>query len=104
MSLVPKIKINISFDELSEVCDSFVEIPQIIFNDRGNRVFYNVLDKVIDKLLKKQLSKRHVTEKFSLSLEYYEAHYLERWLIYKGSIDTSSHTQNIINKLNQKLA
>lgn len=104
MALVQKIKIEISFNELCEVCDYFAEIPDVIFNDRGNRVFWSVLDTLIIKLLKKQLSKRHSTEKFTLSLEYYEAHYLERWLIFNSNIVKSSHTQNVINKLNQKLA
>lgn len=102
MSLVPKIKIEVSFEELCEVCDTFARIPNFAFN-RGVKTFYSVLNVVIEKLLKKQLSKRN-TPKFSITFEYFEAHFLEYWLVNLEGIHPTSPLQNFINKLNQKLA
>ena len=102
MALVQKIKIEISFDELCEVCDTFVDVPNFAFN-RAAKTFYSVLNVVIEKLLKKQLSKRN-TPKFCLTFEYFEAHFLEYWLVNLEGVQPTSPLQNFINKLNQKLA
>ncbi len=103
MSLVPKIKIDITFEELCEVCDKLSDIVNISFNGRTDKIIKNVLELVTIKLLKKQLSKRH-TPKFTLTLEYYEAHFLEVYLLVTGEPRLSIAMLSFISKLNQKLA
>lgn len=103
MSLVPKIKLEVTFDELTEVCDSFTTIGNYVLNSKKARGFVSLMECVLEKLLKKQLAKRH-TPKFNLTLEYYEAQFLEIWLLEYGFAKSNSPMQNFINKLNQKLA
>ncbi|URC13964.1 hypothetical protein [Flavobacterium sp. B183] len=59
--------------------------------------------------MKKTISKIGTNDKFKLSLEYYEAHFLEQYLMHKMSYvskyESSYHSiQSVINDLNQKLA
>lgn len=104
MSLVPKIKIETNINELEAVNDVFTMLDSNSVN-RDTKAFINVMELVSIKLLKKQLSKRHERKPFNLSLEFFEAHYLEKFLLSYTLIKSSpNYLQNFINKLNQKLA
>jgi len=104
MSLVPKIKIEVNKDMLQDVCDSLSHISRHLSNQRESKAFVNALELICDKLLKKQLSKRHETKKFKLTFDFIEAHFLEMYLIIYNSAYNVYNIQLVINQLNQKLA
>lgn len=103
------IDIKISFNQLTYINDCFAEMETQISSDRAARISHNILVNIHKKLLKKTISKIGSKDKFKLSLEYYEAHFLEQYLIHKikyvSKYEVAHNSiQSIINDLNQKLA
>jgi hypothetical protein len=99
-----KIKIDISLDQLNKVNETFTLLSQPSMKSRKANVTISVIRVVAKKLLKKAIDKIGATKKFTVALSYHEAHYLERYLITYCTIFNSQAIQNIIDKLNQKLA
>jgi len=104
MSLIPKIKIEITIGQLEAVIDAFQCLTLTPFNNRKLLVARNIIDLLSIKLLKKMISKRHEKKPFTMSFEYYEAHYLEEFLLTVTRLEPNHDQQSVINKLNQKLA
>jgi len=104
MSLIAKIKIEITYNELSATTQSFLNLSQDPLQHTKVKLSRSVLEEVIPKLLKKELSKRHDKGVFVLSLKYYEAHYLHEFLQVVNILENDHFLQCMINKLNQKLA
>src|SRR5690606_12893811 len=102
MSLITKIKIDVTLEQLVQVTSSMADIPVGLY--RKDKSQANILELVCIKLLKKQLSKRHESGYFKLSLEFFEADFLERYLISFNSLYNNHEIQQVINSLNQKLA
>lgn len=103
------IEVKVTLNQLSYINDCFAELEKPALINRDSRVAENILQNLYKKLLKKTISKIGTTDKFKLSLEYYEAHFLEQYLIHcMKRISKYGHAyasiQNIINDLNQKLA
>lgn len=103
------IEIKISFNQLTYINDCFAEMDKPNLITRESKVAKNILENLHKKLLKKTISKIGMKDKFKLTLEYYEADFLEKYLIYSmKQIFKSGHAynslQSIINDLNQKLA
>lgn len=105
MSMIPKIKIEMTLNELEHVTDCFAMfIPEQSMSSREMSLTTNILQLLCEKLLKKQLAKRHETKPFKVSFEYFEAHTLEKFLIMCNRFQEQHYVQTVINKLNQKLA
>lgn len=109
MSRVNMIEIKITPIQLSYINDCFAEMEKPMLCNRESKVTKNILDNLYKKLLKKAINKVGSTDKFKLSLEFFEAHFLERYLLHCiGRVSKYSHAfntiQSIINDLNQKLA
>ncbi|WP_268848123.1 hypothetical protein [Flavobacterium aestivum] len=103
------IEIKISFTQLTYLNDCFAEMETPISSERVSRISYNILFNLHKKLLKKTINKIGVKDKFKLSLEYYEGHFLEQYLLHKieyvSKYELAYHSiQSVINDLNQKLA
>lgn len=104
-----QITIKITFNQLTYLNDCFAEMERPKNNDRASRIAENILKNLHKKLLKKTISKIGCTGSFKLTLEYYEAHFLEQYLLHKiKEVFKPSHPhhsiQKVIDELNQKLA
>ena len=103
------VEIKITFNQLSYMNDCFAEMETTKESRRETKITQNILQNLHKKLLKKTISKIGTVDKFKLTLEYYEAHFLEQYLMYcMKQISKYEHIHNsiqsIINDLNQKLA
>jgi hypothetical protein len=109
-----KIDLKLSPQQLDALVFSFKSIDTIPVNDREVKVARSVLDKVILKFRKKHLETKQMMtlftkkKKLSFSLEYHEAHYLERFVTIMDSFAMSEYDRNVLrfikSGLNQKLA
>lgn len=102
MTLVPKIKITLKANELMKTASALAELP--FGFTRQSKTKANILDLVCEMLLKKQLSHRYNAKELKISLEYYQADYLEQYLIDFNKVYNDYEVQRVIDKLNQKLA
>lgn len=105
-----QITIKITFNQLTYLNDCFAEMEKPKNFDRASRIAENILQNLHKKLLKKTISKIGCSSgSFKLTLEYYEAHFLEQYLLHNINF-VSKYTrpytaiQMIIDDLNQKLA
>lgn len=103
------ITLKITFNQLTYLNDCFAEMEKPKNADRASRIAENILQNLHKKLLKKTISKIGCTKEFSLKLEYYEAHFLEQYLLHKITfVSKYTHPYNaiqmVINDLNQQLA
>lgn len=89
-------------NELTKTASSLAELPFGI--TRQNRTKNNILQRLCDKLLKKQISNRFTLKTAKVSFEYFEADYLEQYLLEFNTIYDDHDIQRVIDKLNQKLA
>ncbi len=112
--MLAKITLKLSPQQLGALVHSFNAVGHIPIDNREVKVARSILDKVIVKLKKKHVeiawnqtlfSKK---KKTTLSLEFYEAHYLEYFVSIFDSFPMSDYDRNVIryirNDLNQKLA
>lgn len=104
-----QITIKITFKQLTYLNDCFAEMEKPLHSDRASRIAENILQNLHKKLLKKTISKLDCPGSFKLTLEYYEAHFLEQYLLHKikevFKYGYPYHAiQSVINDLNQKLA
>lgn len=103
------ITIKITFNQLTYLNDCFAEMEKPKNTDRASRIAENILQNLHKKLLKKTISKIGCSKDFPLKLEYYEAHFLEQYLLHKiKEVFKHGHPyyaiQSVINDLNQQLA
>ncbi|MWB92961.1 hypothetical protein GON26_01175 [Flavobacterium sp. GA093] len=110
-----KVNLKLSKQHLNALVFHFPKPPYTPEKSREVRVARSVLDKVILKLEKKQLElNRQVPtlftkpKKMSFSLEYYEAHYLEQFILITENFAMSDYDRNVLGLiktiLNQQLA
>lgn len=99
--IVPKIKIEVTPDTLKDLNQVLSLITTI---GLLNKIQLSVLQKVAAKLIKKAFSIPNRNNKYSLNIEYYQAHYLEEFLLSFNSENNVHSIQTVINDLNQKLA
>lgn len=103
MGLIQDIKIEITGIELNNVLEALKELnPNVL--GQYLKVAVSILEVVAEKLLKKQIAKRHEVSPFKLRLEYFEAYFLREYLIKYNTVWKTYYVQTVINKLDQKLA
>lgn len=98
-----KIKIEVSIAHLHSLNDALSIIPNINVIARTDKVSKSVLVNLSKKLLRKAITKLESKSKFKIAFEYYEAHFLEQFLLRYNSLKDDRLLQNIIDALNQKL-
>lgn len=102
-------------EHLNALVNQFPKPPNIPHKSREVKVARSVLDKVIVKFEKKHIENlRKVTgyftkpKKISFSLEYYEAHYLEQFVLTVEGLPMSDYDRNVLRTiksiLNEQLA
>ncbi len=109
-----KIELKITFSQLEALVLAFSVITEPPINHRDTKVARSVLDKVIVKLKKKHIDESMKSslfsqkKKFKISLEYYEAHFLEKFLEIIIAFCDKDYERVILSKImaeiNQKLA
>lgn len=97
------IDFKITKEQLQEVNECFIGIHLPLFGAREYRIAKSILDVLSIKLLKKTVNKHDASKPFKISLEYYEAHYLEQLLIHCNKLYYSNERQKIVDILNQQL-
>ena len=109
-----KISLKVSLQQLGSVVHSFNHIAKIPLTDRNIKVARSCLDKVVIKLKKKHIEEDYKRtlfspkKKISFSMEFYEAHYLEYYLIIVDDFAMSEYDRNVLRfirgSLNQQLS
>lgn len=109
-----KIPIKISLQQLGSLVYSFNHIVAIPVTDREEKVRRSCLDPIIIKLKKKHVDEAYKAniftpkKKLSFSMEFHEAHYLEKFLIIIDEFPLNEYDRNVLrfirHDLNQKLA
>lgn len=103
MSLIPNIKVEVTFNQLCHVSEALSNLHDQVIT-KSERATVNILELLSMKLLKKQISKRHEKKAFKITFEYYEAYFLEKYLLAFNKEHNEHYIQTVIDKLNQKLA
>lgn len=110
-----KVNLKISPQQLNALVFHFPKPPHASTKVRDIRVARSVLDKVILKFQKKHLETQLQASDFftqpkkvSFSLEYFEAHYLEKFIEVVETFPMNDYDRNVLrlikSNLNQKLA
>lgn len=109
-----KIHLKLSALQISALVYSFDQASKAPVKGRIAKVAKSVLDKVVLKVKTIQLKVKHNSnlfkskEKFKISLDLVEAHFLEQYLISMGNYPMSDYDKNAINQIsatiNQQLA
>jgi hypothetical protein len=108
-----KIALKLSLMQLGALVYSFNAIAKIPVTDRNKKVARSILDKVVIKIKKKHVEEDYKAtlftqkKKITFTLEFYEAHYLEYYLIIVDDYAMNDYDKNVLrfirNNLNQKL-
>jgi len=110
-----KVNLKLSASHLNALVHHFPKPPYPPEKSREIRVARSVLDKVIIKFEKKQIEHSRETKtiftkpkKMSFSLEYFEAHYLEQFVLSVEGFAMSEYDRNVLRliktNLNQQLS
>lgn len=109
-----KVKLKLSAKQISALVYSFDQASKAPVKGRIAKVAKSVLDKVVLKVKTKQLQVDQNSnlfnskEKFDLSMELVEAHFLEQYLVSMRDFPMCEYDKNAINQIsatiNQKLA
>lgn len=109
-----KIPLKLSPQQLGVLVHSFNALPHLPNKERDVKVARSILDKVVVKLKKKYVEIDYNQTLFSkkkktnLTLEFYEAHYLEQFTVIIDDFPMSDYDRNVIryirHNLNQQLA
>lgn len=109
-----KVKLKITAKQISALVYVFDQASKAPVKGRIAKVAKSVLDKVVLKIKTKQLQVHHKTDlfngkdKFDVSLELVEAHFLEQYLVSMTNYPMSEYDKNAITQIsatiNQKLA
>lgn len=98
-----KLNLKISPQQLNALVHHFPKPPYELTKSREIKVARSVLDKVIVKFEKKQVeNQRQVAtlftkpKKISFSLEYFEAHYLEQFVIAVEGFPMNEYDRNVL--------
>ena len=111
-----KIALNLTLQNLGVLIYCYDTVANMHHaKTRESKVARSILDKTIIRFKKKQaeasyqptlFSKKN--KKFKVSLEYFEAHYLEQFVLFAESIPLSDYDRNVLgyvkNNINQQLA
>ncbi|WP_329804385.1 hypothetical protein [Flavobacterium facile] len=108
-----KIDLKITFSQLEVLVLAFSVMTEPPIQHRDTKVARSVLDKVMIKIKKKHIDESVKSslfsqkKKFKLSFEYYEAHFLEKFLEIILSFSHEDYERTVITiimaELNQKL-
>lgn len=109
-----KVKLKLTAKQISALVYSFDQASKVPIKGRIAKVAKSVLDKVVLKVKTKQLKVDQNSnlfnskEKFDLSMELVEAHFLEQYLVSMGDFPMCEYDKNAINQIsatiNQQLA
>lgn len=109
-----KIDLKITFSQLEVLVSAFSVITEPPIQHRDTRVARSVLDKVMVKIKKKHIDESMKSslfsqkKKFKLSFEYYEAHFLEKFLEIIITFCDKDYEHTVLTRItaeiNQKLA
>jgi len=109
-----KVNIKLSPQQLNALVFHFPKPPFTPEKNREIRVARSVLEKVSLKMQKKQLETKHEAtlfskpKKVSFSLEYFEAHYLEKFIEVAETFPMNDYDRNVLrlikSSLNQQMA
>lgn len=109
-----KIALKISLKQLESLVYSFNHIAKLPVTDREAKVRRSCLDRIVIKLKKKHVEEAYKSTifskptKHSISMEFHEAHYLEKFLIIVDEFPLNEYDRNVLrfirHDLNQKLA
>lgn len=109
-----KVNLKISPQQLNALVFHFPKPPFTPEKRREVRVARSVLEKVSLKMQKKQLETKQAPtlfskpKKISFSLEYFEAHYLEKFIEVAEGFPMNDYDRNVLrlvkSNLNQQLA
>lgn len=111
-----KIVLNLTLQNIRTVIyayDSFMKLQQ--GKTRETKVARSILDKTVIRFKKKEASESYTPtlhkkkgKQFKISLEVYEAHYLEQFAMFAEMQPLSDYDRNVMvyvkSKLNQQLA
>ncbi len=109
-----KVNLKITPSHLNALVHHFPKPPYPPEKSREIRVARSVLDKVIIKFEKKQIEHSRQTatlftkpKKMAFSLEYFEAHYLEKFILSVEDFPMSEYDRNVLRliktNINQQL-
>ena len=111
-----KLELKLSKSQLNTLVFSFNTLNHIPENERDVKVARSILDKMVLKFRKKYIDAEHEPvlytsrkpKKYKFSLEYYEAHYLEKFVIILEDFPMNDYDRNVLRliktNLNQQLA
>jgi hypothetical protein len=109
-----KVALKISLQQLESLVYSFNHIAAIPVTDRETKVRRSCLDKIVIKLKKKHVEEAYkanrntLKKKLNFTMEFYEAHYLEMYLLIADQFEMCEYDRNVLrfirHDLNQKLA
>lgn len=100
-----KIDFIINVDQLCVINASWIYITGITEPTREAKVVVSVLKGLAVKFQRKAIAKAEAKKPFKIALDYYEAHYLERFLLQVRLLDSyhNNMLRHLIFQLNQKL-
>ena len=112
--MINKVALKISLQQLGSLVYSFNHIAKIPVTDREAKVRRSCLDKIVIKLKKKHVEESYKAnifspkKKHSISMEFHEAYFLEKYLIIVDDFGMSEYDRNVLlfirSNLNQQLA
>lgn len=103
MGIIANIKVKITVTEVNQAVGALAELDTNI-KSPWHAATVSILELVLEKLLKKQIAKRHDINPFKIELPYHEAYFLKEYLLKYNTIMDRYYVQTLIDKLDQKLA
>jgi hypothetical protein len=99
------ITLKLTYNHLVVINNAWSYIDNTIDQSRETKVVVSVLKQLAARFQKKAISKANATKPFKMSLAYFEAHFLEKYLIQVRLLDdyNTNLQREIIFMLNQKL-
>lgn len=99
------ITLKINYNQLAVINKGWQYLEKTSNQTRETRVVVSVLMALATKFQKKAISKANATKPFKMSLTFYEAHFLEKYLIEIRLLDDydTNLQREIIYQLNRQL-
>lgn len=104
-----KVALKLSKNQLNSLVFSFNALGRIPANNRDVKVARSILDKMALKFQKKYLEASQQPtlfskpKKYTFSLEYYEAHYLEQFITIMDDFPMNEYDRNVLRLINSNL-
>lgn len=97
------INIKLNHVALKELCDTIEDTALHQIWTPEQKVVASIMNELTQKLLKKEISKRHTVKKFKMSFKYHEAFALENScrMIYANSLSTTYGNMVALDIANQ---